>query len=134
MNDMEQNRQIVQEGLDKRANKRKKAITEAEQEAITTQMFDIVNTNALTAPKFAFDEIATSKANKRSKKKSIMIRNMSAINAAVAFLLLVTLTVLYTMCLMEIKPMAVISVLPIIMLIYNLCILTKAQKKLKRRK
>lgn len=134
MNDMEQNRQIVQDGLDKRASKRKKAITEAEQEAITTQMFDMVNTNALTAPKLALNEIPISKAIKRNKKKSIMIRNMSAINAVVAFLLLVTLAVLYTMCLMEIKPMAVVSVLPIIMLIYNLCIFIKAQKKLKRRK
>ena len=51
MDILEQNKQIVQEALDERATKRKNVIIEAEQEAITTQMIDIVNKNASDAEK-----------------------------------------------------------------------------------
>ena len=46
---MEKNRQIVQKGLDSKKAKRKKSLIEAEQEAITEQIFNIVNAHARLA-------------------------------------------------------------------------------------
>lgn len=46
MSETEKNRQVVQDGLNKRKAKRKKAEEEAFQESITTQMINIVNKKA----------------------------------------------------------------------------------------
>lgn len=46
MSDMEKNRQIVQEGLNKRSSKQKQALIDAEQDAITDSIIAIVNENA----------------------------------------------------------------------------------------
>ena len=134
MNNMEQNRQIVQDGLDKRANKRKKAIIEAEQEVITIQMFRIVNTNANNAePKYQSvrNEVPV---YKRPSKKLIRLRNVSAVNMVASFVALTIPVILYFTNLTEIPCMLATLALPALTLIYNLCIFAKAQKKLKRRK
>lgn len=49
MNNTEQNRIIVQEGLNKRKAARQSALYDAEQEAITIQIINIVNNNAIRA-------------------------------------------------------------------------------------
>ena len=49
MNTMEQNRQVVQDGLNKRKAARQIALYDAEQEAITIQIINIVNNNACRA-------------------------------------------------------------------------------------
>lgn len=137
MNNMEQNRQIVQDGLDKRANKRKKAIVEAEQEVITIQMFRIVNTNANNAePKHqpVYNEAQVYKANKKPSKKLIKLRNVSVVNMVASFVALNIPVILYFTNITEMPCMLATLALPALTLIYNLCIFAKAQKKLKRRK
>ena len=47
--EMEEKRQVIQDGLNKRKSKRKQAIAEAEHEALTMQMIGIVNENARNA-------------------------------------------------------------------------------------
>ena len=131
MNNMEQNRQIVQAGLDNRANKRKKAMMEAEQEVITIQMFKIVNANSATAkPHPVCCESTICKAKKRSHKKTVVLRNISAINM-IASILAIGVSVGFNFG--AIPQMIATSVLPVFMFIFNLCMLINAHKKLKRR-
>ena len=119
MNNMEQNRQIVQDGLDKRANKRKKAIVEAEQEVITIQMFKYQPVRN-EAPVY-----------KKPSKKLIRLRNVAIVNMVASFVALTIPVILY---LTEMPCVLATLALPALTLIYNLCIFAKAQKKLKRRK
>jgi hypothetical protein len=138
MDIMEQNRQTVQAGLDKRSSSRKKAIVEAEQEVITIQMFRIVNANADNADnrhQVVCNQIATTKANHRRNKKIAELkknRKRTLVNIIASILALVVIAVFYAVDLTEIIYAIAISVLPIFMLIFNLCILAKTQKKLKR--
>ena len=135
--EMEHNRQVVQDGLDKRSNRRKKAIIEAEQEVITIQMFRIVNTNANNAePKHqpAYYEAPICKANKKPSKKLIKLRNVSAVNMALSFVALAIPVVLYFTNLMEMIGALATIAIPALAFIYNLCIFVQTQKKLKWRK
>jgi len=136
MNSMEQNRKIVQDGLDKRASKRNKAIIEAEQEVITVQIFKIVNTNANNAEckqQPVYIETPVCKANKKPNKRIAMFRNMSAVNFVVSTVALIISIVLYATHLTDLICMIATSILPVFMIILNLCIFVKMQKKLKRR-
>jgi hypothetical protein len=66
---MEEKRQIVQDGLNKRKTKRKQAIIDAEQDAITMQMIDIVNRNAKRVETQSQAELAKCQEHKYNKKK-----------------------------------------------------------------
>lgn len=74
MGTMEQKRQIVQEGLDKRKAKRKNAEEEAYQEAIEAQMIDIVNKNCSDVNAKKQKEVAERKEQKRNNKKIAMLK------------------------------------------------------------
>ena len=139
MNDMEmeKNRQVVQDGLNKRANKRKQSIREAEQEAITVQMFAIINANACSDASHIpaiHMEAPICKTIKKPSKKLIKLRNVAAVNMVASFVAFTIPIVLYAIHLMEISSMFATLALPVLAFIYNLCIFAKAQKKLKRRK
>ena len=134
--EMEKNRKIVQEGLDKKANKRKQSIREAEQEAFTVQMFAIINANACNAAASiqpVHIETPIHKAIKKPSKKTVRLRNMSAVNFIVSIVELIISIVLYATSLMDLICFIAVSILPVVMAILNLCILVKTQKKLKRR-
>ena len=135
---MENNRKIVQEGLNKRSAKRTKAIIEAEQEVITVQMFNVVNNKVHSASAIfyqpAYREEPVCKANKKPSKKLIRLRNVSAINTCASLAALIILAAMYFIYRTELPIMIVTAALPALMLIYNIVHLTKAQKKLKRRK
>ena len=135
---MEQNRQIVQEGLNKRSSSRKKAIVEAEQEVITVQMFRIVNANADDADirhRVAYNQTIAHKANNRRNKKIAELkknRKKTIVNIIASVLALAVVAVFYVFSLTEMICAIAVSVLPMFMLIFNLCIFAKTQKKLKR--
>lgn len=132
--EMENNRKTVQEGLNKRANKRNKAIIEAEQEVITVQMFQVVNTKVPSGAIFyqpVYREEPVHKANKKPSKKLIRLRNVSVINACASLVAFIIPIILYFIGKTE---LIVTSALPALMFIYNIVHFAKAQKKLKRRK
>lgn len=139
MNTMEQNRQIVQNGLDKRKNNRKKAIIEAEQEVITIKMFQIVNTNACNAEEKyqpVYSETTIRKTDKYPGKRTAMLkkhRTVAVVNIIASLLALIISAVFYVINLTELLYMVAASIPSAFMLIFNLCIFVKAQKKLKRR-
>jgi hypothetical protein len=135
--EMENNRKIVQDGLNKRASKRSKAIIEAEHEIITVKMFSIVNTNACNAEsryQSTYIEAPVCKANKKPSKKLIRLRNVSVINACTSFVAFIIATILYFIGKTELLIMIATSALPVLMFIYNIVHFAKAQKKLKWRK
>ena len=134
--EMEKNRQIVQDGLNKRSSKRNKAIIEAEQEGITVQIFNIVNTNANNAkpkPLPAYMETPVCKTTKRPSKRTIMLRNVSAMNLITSIVALIISIVLYATHLTDLICMIAMAIMPAFMIILNLCIFVNMQKKLKRR-
>ena len=146
METMEQNRQIVQEGLDRSASKRKKAIVEAEQEIITVQMFRIVNANAYDAAarqkiadakqQFARNQVEVTKANNRRNKKIAIIkkqRKAIIINEIASMFLLAIAVAFYLTGVTEMLTAAVVFALSMFLFIFNLCLFVKAQKKLKGR-
>lgn len=142
MNNMERNRQIVQESLDKKANKRKKAIMDAEQEVITINMFKIVNANADCAEAKRQEErnkMITCKVNLRNSKRSAKRiaaikkrRNTAWVNAIVSTLALVAPIVFCALGKTELLNM-IATVAPITFcLVFNLYIVLKTQMKLKK--
>ena len=76
MSNTEQNRQIVQEGLNKRKSNRNKALAEAEQEKLTIQMFYIVNQNASDAE---VQKKKKSEAAIANKKKQVRKTKLAAV-------------------------------------------------------
>ena len=134
--EMENNRKIVQEGLDKRSAKRTKAIIEAEQEGITVQMFQVVNTKIPSGAIFyqpVYREEPVHKAKKNPSKKIIRLRNVSANNACASLVAFIVPTVLYFIGKTEFPVMGATSALPVLMFIYNIVHFAKAQKKLRRK-
>lgn len=142
MNDMERNRQIVQDGLDKRANKRKQKIADAEHERITITMFQIINTSARDAEiqrqaeldaALAYNEMVAQKANKRLSKRIASLkrhRSIAIINATASLLMLIASIVFFVVGLTELSYMIVASVVSTFMFVFNLCIFVTTQKKL----
>lgn len=101
MGTTEQNRQVVQEGLDKRKTKRQQDLIDTEQEVITTQMIDIVNRNAYNAKVKKQARIAERKRiavlNKRNNRNVINLY-ASVITISLAILLyVVDLTKLWSL-------------------------------------
>lgn len=143
MNDMERNRQIVQEGLDRRANKRRQKIADAEHEVITIRMFQIINNNAAVADEvqrkaaydatLAYNAMMAQKANKKRNKRIATLkkhRAISVVNVSVSLLVLTISVVFYAIHLTEILYAIVTAVPAIFTLIFNLCIFVTTQKKL----
>lgn len=94
----EENRAIVQDGLDKRKRKRAARLCDAEQEAITRQMIDIVNQNARNAKIKKQKEQTARKKRKliKAKLQSIQKRNVNiATNIFIAAVLVFLTTILY---------------------------------------
>lgn len=145
MNNMERNRQIVQENLDKKANKRKKAIIDAEQEVITINMFKIVNANAdcaeakrqaeRTKRQEERNKMITCKVNLRNSKRIATIkkrRNTAVVNTIASALALVAPIVFCALGKTELLNM-IVTVAPIaFLLIFNLYLVLKTQIKLKK--
>lgn len=142
MSDLERNRQIVQEGLDRRANKRKQRIADAEHEIITINMFQIINTNAHDAEERrkaeqnaarAYNEMVAQKANKKLSQKIAMLkqrRNVSVTNTIASLLMLIASAVFFVVGLTELSYMIVTSVMSAFVFTFNLCIFVTTQKKL----
>lgn len=139
MDTMEKNRQTVQEGLENRANKRKKAIIEAEHEVITIQMFRIVNANANDADvkrQMARNQIAIKRETNRRNKRIEMLkkqRKAALLNMGASTLAFAIAAVLYVIGVREIFYVIATSTLLLFVFIFNLCLLIKAQKKLNRK-
>lgn len=77
MGTMEENRKTVQAGLDKRKAKRKKAEEEAYQEAIETQMIDIVNRNYSNVDAKTQQEIIDDAERKHNKKRLAVLKKLA---------------------------------------------------------
>ena len=143
MNTKEQNKQIVQESLDKRKSKRKSTIFEAEQEGITINMFKIVNANADYAEaKRAVERteceierinMMTRKANIRNSKRIAKIkrrRNIAIVNTSAAILSLTAPIVFYVLGRTELFNM-IATIVPIAFVIgFNMYLAIKTQMKL----
>lgn len=132
--EMENNRKIVQEGLNKRSAKRTKAAMEAEQEVITVHMFQVVNTKVPSESIFYQPPVYQEPVHKANKKPSKKLIRLTAINVCASTAALVILAVMYFIGKTELSIMIATSVLPALMLIYNIVHFAKAQKKLKWRK
>lgn len=140
MSEMEQKRQIVQDGLNKRKTKRKQAVVEAEQEALTMQMIDIVNRNARNAEIKKRAERAERKERLRIDKITMASKNGNkniATNLFVAAIILFVAIALYVVHLTELWLLIAVSVLFVAYVafnIYSLIINIKKLAKLKERK
>ena len=138
MNTKEQNRQIVQDSLDKRKAKRKSTIFEAEQEGITINMFKIVNENANYADAKREVErlnMMARKVNIRNSKRIAAIkrrRNIYLVNAIASAASIVAPIVFYIFGKTELFNI-IATVAPIaFVLAFNLYLTIKTQIKLKR--
>ena len=96
MSEIEKNRQVVQDGLDKRKAKRKKAEEEAYQESIESQMIGIVNKKADNIEAQVKTEIKKAvdhKEKQRNKKKINAIKEKRSHAIIGVFITLVLFTV-----------------------------------------
>lgn len=135
MSEMDQKRQIVQDGLNKRKAKRKQAEIDAEHEAITMKMIDIVNQNARNAEIKKRAEHAKRKARNLFEKKTIAIKTrnneiaMSLFAVGVALLLAITL---YVTSLTEMWSLIVSAALLMTYAAFNIYALIKNANQLKK--
>lgn len=132
MDKLEENKKIVQEGLNKRAEKRNKAAKEAEQETITIQIFNIVNKNASNAEmekQIVHDALAT---NKKKKKVAALKRQGNAtIKSLYASAILFGMAIiLHIVGVTELWSAIATSVLAATMFIFNIIVLIENANKL----
>ena len=125
----EENKQIVQEGLNKRKAKRKNAQIEAEQEAITSQMIDIVNKNAKAAEVQREIRMAERRTNKKIAKLKKEANDATACMWLSVALFAVS-TICYAFGLTELWTMIVSVVLELALFGFNIFILAQNAKAL----
>ena len=138
MSEMDQKRQIVQDGLNKRKAKRKQAEIDAEHEALTMQMISIINQNARNAEikkRAKRAERAKRKARNLFEKKTIAIKTrnneitMSLFAVGVALLLAITL---YVTSLTEMWSLIMSAALLMMYAVFNIYALIKNANQLKK--
>lgn len=125
MGETEKNRQVVQDGLNKRKARRKKAEEEAYQESITTQMIDVVNKNAHRAEEQKQTEInnAISERQKRLHNKKVARlqekRDTALISIFISLMLFAVSAICYATEITELWNVVVAVVLTAIMFVIS---------------
>lgn len=96
MSETEKNRQVVQDGLNKRKARRKKAEEEAFQESITAQMINIVNKkadNTEMQKQMEVNKAVAHKVKQHNKKKIAIIKEKRSSAVAGVFITLILFAV-----------------------------------------
>lgn len=132
METMEQNKQIVQEGLDNNKRKRKEDIADKEHEVITINMFNIINTHASnedTKRQIARSQIKANDIRNKKIAKYKKRRNEILVNIIAAAIMILVAALFYIFDVTELLYAAVMAVAPMFMLVFNICKLVNAKKK-----